>query len=277
MYGLGLQLEKQGKQISYFTPDEPGRIFDFLDLSKLQTEFDYGKYDVLVFVDFTEYKRIGAFTSDFKSYFDEQQKIILDHHLYGEDLPNASVWRDETAMSTCELVYELTVQRRGEKKLIDPKVATFLYMGMLTDSGNLLYDVGKQTERLMGDMLDMVKLGAEKKLIIDNVLRRKSYEDVQFMQFLLGRMQKEGDFLYSRYTQAEKAEFGVDSDSSDNALHILCDIEGFDLVILGKESTDGKEIKISLRGRGKYDCNQIANLFGGGGHFNAAGCEFPFS
>jgi nanoRNase/pAp phosphatase (c-di-AMP/oligoRNAs hydrolase) len=30
MYGLGLQLEKQGKQISYFTPDEPSPLFVFL-------------------------------------------------------------------------------------------------------------------------------------------------------------------------------------------------------------------------------------------------------
>jgi nanoRNase/pAp phosphatase (c-di-AMP/oligoRNAs hydrolase) len=41
MFGLGLQLEKLGKTVSYFTPNVPGRIFDFLPLERLQTTFDY--------------------------------------------------------------------------------------------------------------------------------------------------------------------------------------------------------------------------------------------
>jgi phosphoesterase RecJ-like protein len=273
MYGLGLQLEKLGKQVSYFSPDAPDRSFDFLDLSTLQTEFDYGTYDLLAFTDFTEYKRIEDFTSDFESYFDEKQKVVIDHHLFSGELPNASIWKDETANATCELIYELTTQRR--EGLIDEEIATFLYMGMLTDSGNLLYDEKDQTERLMSDMLGVFRLGAKKKLIVDNVLRRKSYADVQFMQFILGRMQKEGDLLYSRYTQAEKLQFQAEyaTPDSDHALHVMQDIEGFDVVIIGKENDKG--IGISIRGRGKYDCNIIAQHFGGGGHFNAAGCTLP--
>jgi nanoRNase/pAp phosphatase (c-di-AMP/oligoRNAs hydrolase) len=111
MYGLGLQLEKQGKQISYFTPDAPSPLFTFLGINNLQLSFDYGKYDLIVFVDFTEYSRIAKFTAGFESYFDEQQKIIIDHHLFEKSLPNAVIYRDEIAMSTCELIFELTSKR----------------------------------------------------------------------------------------------------------------------------------------------------------------------
>ncbi len=57
--GLGKLLEKQGKQVSYFTPNPPSRVFDFLELQgKLQYSFDYGDYDLLVFLDFNQYQRI---------------------------------------------------------------------------------------------------------------------------------------------------------------------------------------------------------------------------
>ena len=42
-------LEKQSKEVSYFTPNKPGHVYDFLNLwDKIRTEFDYWKYDVLV-------------------------------------------------------------------------------------------------------------------------------------------------------------------------------------------------------------------------------------
>jgi hypothetical protein len=49
--------------VSYFTPTQPSKIFDFLKATKkIKTEFDYGTYDLLVFVDFSAYKRIDEFT-----------------------------------------------------------------------------------------------------------------------------------------------------------------------------------------------------------------------
>lgn len=56
---MGKLLEKQGKEVSYFTPHQPSCIFDFLKREeKVQTEFDYEDYDLLVFLDFNQYARI---------------------------------------------------------------------------------------------------------------------------------------------------------------------------------------------------------------------------
>ena len=37
----------------------------------------------------------------------------------------------------------------------------------------------------------------------------------------------------------------------------------------------GREVKVSLRGKGEVPVNRIAHRFGGGGHENAAGCTVP--
>ncbi|MDR0860341.1 MAG: DHH family phosphoesterase [Candidatus Peribacteria bacterium] len=275
MYGLGLQLEKLGKTVSYFTPDEPSPLFTFLDIEKLQHTFGYESYDVLVFLDFTEYSRISKFTQGKEAYFDQQKKIIIDHHLFDQELPNATTYRDDTAIATCELVYELTTQRWETSQLFDQRIATFLYMGMISDSGNFRHDEKHQTLRLMEDALGAIKHGADKQAVINNLFRNKSYEDLQFMQKILGRMQREGDIFYSRYGQAELAEYGLHRDSADYALYLMVDVKEAELILLGKETEEG--IRFSLRGKGKYNCRLLAGKFGGGGHFNASGCTIPFS
>ncbi|MEI6117861.1 MAG: DHH family phosphoesterase [bacterium] len=54
MLGLGKLLEKQKKNVSYFVPNKPSKIFDFVKhIKRLKSRFDYKTYDLLIFVDFT--------------------------------------------------------------------------------------------------------------------------------------------------------------------------------------------------------------------------------
>jgi phosphoesterase RecJ-like protein len=64
------------------------------------------------------------------------------------------VYRDETAISTCELIFELT---SSWWDVIDEEIATFLYMGIVTDSGNFRHDEKHQTLRLMEDAVGLIK------------------------------------------------------------------------------------------------------------------------
>ena len=116
---------------------------------------------------------------------------------------------------------------------------------------------------------------AKKKLIIDNVFRSKSYEDLEFMQIILWRMQKVDDIIYSRYSQSELEKFWLHPDSADYALYLIWDIKDQQLVILWKEKDD--HIKISLRAKWKYNCRDIATHFGWWWHANAAWCSIEKS
>ncbi|MEI6773816.1 MAG: DHH family phosphoesterase [bacterium] len=54
MLGLGKLLEKQKKNIRYFVPNKPSKVFGFIkNINRLKSNFDYKKYDLLIFVDFT--------------------------------------------------------------------------------------------------------------------------------------------------------------------------------------------------------------------------------
>lgn len=58
-------------------------------------------------------------------------------------------------------------------KFSDAYIATCLYLGLTTDSGNFKYD--DNHERILANAMKLVQLGAQKKLIIDKAIRRRSF------------------------------------------------------------------------------------------------------
>lgn len=269
MFWLWLQLEKLWKNVSYFTPDAPSNSFSFLPIWNLQTEFDYWKYDLIVFVDFSTYNMIKKFTEWYENYFNNNEKVVIDHHIFSAELPNSEEFRDDSSISAAQLVFELTTE--WWQNLIDSQVATFLLTWIMTDSWNFRFDEWKESIRVSRNNLLLLEKWAQKKLIIDNIFRSKTYEDLEFMQIILWRMQKHNDIIYSRYTQRELEQYWLHPDSADYALYLICDIKDQDLVILWKEKDDC--VKISLRAKWKYNCRDIAQQFWWWWHANAAWCS----
>ena len=164
-----------------------------------------------------------------------------------------------------------TVLRTGDPDLMDSLIATFFLTWIMTDSWNFRFDEWEESIRVSRNNLLLLEKWAKKKLIIDNIFRSKSYEDLELMQTILGRMKKSNDIIYSRYSQAELDSLGLHPDSADYALYLICDIKDQDLVILWKEKEDC--IKFSLRAKWKYNCRDIAIQFWWWWHANAAWCS----
>jgi len=171
------------------------------------------------------------------------------------------------------LIFELTSTWRD---LIDSEIATILYMGLITDSGNFRHDEQHQTLRLMDNALKLIKKWADKQAVINHIFRSKSFEDLQFMQKILGRLKKNWDIIFSWYAKQELEAIGLHPDSAEYALYLMVDVKEAELIVLWKEK-EAWEIRISLRGKGKYSCRDLASHFKWGGHFNAAGCTIPCS
>ena len=273
-------LEKQWKEVSYFTPNKPSHVFNFLkDLDKVNNEFDYWKYDVLIFLDFNHYSRIPAFTLWHEQYFDDNKKIVIDHHKPEDEPVNTLIYRDPSSISTCSLLYEIT--KGWWIDLYDSDVATYFYMWLSTDSWNFRFDEWEQSVRSFRIAADLLELWARKKDVIDEIFRSKSYRSVQFMQKVLWRMQKMHinvgeerwvlNVIYSYYEDSELEEYDIDGDEADYWLHIMQDIRNNDLVIFVKKVENF--LKVSLRWRWNIDCSYLANLFWWWGHHNAAGLK----
>ena len=273
LLGLGKLLEKQGKKISYFAPTEPSALFSFLPKTKkIKTIFDYKKYDMLVFVDFTGYDRIKTFTEKNPTYFDQHPLVIIDHHPE-RATKHALLIKDTTAMSCAEIIVEQAEIRR--KKYLDAEIATYLYLGISTDSGNFMYD--NDHKRIFNNALKLVVLWADKKLIVDNIFRKKSIEQMKFIWLLLERIRIQGDVLYSYYTENDIKRYHLDSEEAGYGLTVIQNIDGPKVVVLFKQI--GNTCRWSLRSKWYaknkkgIDCNDIAKQMNGWWHRNAAWFE----
>ncbi len=204
MLGLWRILEKQWKDVSYIAPSKPSKVFSFLeDFHKIKHTFDYGYYNLLIFVDFSDYSRLGDLIKWKQTYFDENETIVFDHHQWNEEHKNRITSKDVHATSTCEIIFENTINIR--ENYYDSTIATYFYLWLTTDSGNFRHD--ENHERIFKNALELIKLGADKKLIVDNLINNKSIWTINFLKVLLERLKQKWEILYTYYDLEELEKY----------------------------------------------------------------------
>lgn len=267
MIWLWKVLESIGKKVSYFTPYPVAKSLQFVPhRDEIQTSFDYGNYDILLFVDFTGYDRIKPFTQNKESYFDENTLIIIDHHLGKHPATTDLVLKDPSASSNCERIYEHILSRRPDK--ITPEIATYLYIWLTTDSGNFMYE--SDSVRIMHNALWLIQAGADKKRVLQNIFYRNNREMIQFWTTVVQRAQQAWWVLWTYYEDEEIAKIDIDKEEADYGFHTLRTIAGPKIYIRIRKSWN--TLRWSVRGNGEIDCAGLCNtLFNGGWHHNAAG------
>lgn len=240
------------------------------------------EYDLIVVVDCGDLSRLGPIYDADPVYFSKQAPniAIIDHHPVKSD-PDVKLWiQDISSSSTCEMVYELIEAMYPQA--IDAEVATALYTGLTTDTGNFFRE--KDSVRTMRIALDLIKKGADKKLVIDSVYRSVSMQSVQFMTLVLSRLTVGAGVCWSWYHEDEMREYGLSKGEADKAQGMMQSIDDPAFCVLFRV-IDGN-LKASTRSKtgsgssvvGSVDavnCTEVAGHFGGGGHARAAGFKLP--
>lgn len=277
MLGLGRLLEKQKKKVSYFVPNKPSKIYAFIkNVKRLKSNFDYKNYDLLIFVDFTWLDRIGIISQAKPKYFEKKPIVVFDHHI-GNWLDHGIIIKDIHSISACEILFEYTYKRWPH--FYDKDIATYFYLGITSDSANYLFE--EDHIRTFTNGLKLLKLGADKDLVVNNLIRKKSFNSIKFLQLLLNRIKQKEGLVYTYYDDDELKKYEIDQEEAAYGLHIIQNIDGPNIVLLIRKI--GKVIRWSLRAKqieGKWrnkniDCNKIAKSLWGGGHKLAAGFGVP--
>jgi len=195
------------------------------------------------------------------------KKLMIDHHpepTYPVDYQISCI----KVSSTAELVYNFISEINSS--LFDKNIASAIYVGIMTDTGNFMHNVHPDTFKIVSDLM-------EYKMDRDYI-----YNQV-FNNYSLGRMQLLGYSLSNKMKVIESVKTAIISLNKEELLRFnykVGDTEGFvnmPLAIQGVNASilvmerDG-EVKISFRSKGDVAINTIAKkYFGGGGHKNAAG------
>lgn len=279
-------LKKLGKEVTVVLNDAPGDNLSFIPGFGEVVIFDnqndgsvsqrdeairlIKEAEAFIFVDFNTPTRIG----DMKDiiYDNPAPKILLDHHL-APTIEDFDVCISFPEMcSACEVVYHFILES-GNDSLIDKQLASTIYCGMMTDTGWFTYNSSRPeifliVSRLLQENIDKESFHRESILELERRSRLKGYVLQNKVQYLY-----EHKAAYFSLSKAEMKRFNHQKGDSEGFVNMPLDIKGIQVSAFFREEKN--IIKISLRSKGDYPVNLIAEkFFNGGGHKNASGGEF---
>ncbi len=275
--GLLHFIEKLGKKAVVCHPDKAPDFLYWLDTTAIilmdenpeEISAQMKKADLIFCLDYNATNRVGP---DMQVLLEEAtaKKIMIDHHLNPEDFPTLSV-SETTASSTAQLIVDL-IEQSGHLEVLDEKIGTPLYVGILTDTGSFRFNsVQAHTHEVLAKLL---AAGVEHHLIHEQLndtntesrLRLQGYAMCEKLEILY-----EQNVAMISLSKEELAKYNYQKGDTDSLANLLLSIKGMKAAIVFKEK-DGI-MKISFRSKGEENpVNVLAKEhFNGGGHANAAG------
>jgi bifunctional oligoribonuclease and PAP phosphatase NrnA len=223
--------------------------------------------DLLICLDFNSPDRLDEMQDIFVKA--SATKLLIDHHIDRGKFCDFQYSRIETS-STAELVYDF-IEELGDINLLDQKIATCLYVGIMTDTGSFSYACNYERTFLV--TAGLLKIGIDVEYIHRMVYDTYSENRVRLLGYCLSeKLQVIDEFgtAYIALSREELDRFGFKTGDTEGVVNFTLGIKG---VVLGALLTErNNKIKISLRSKGSLDVNHMAKeYFNGGGHRNAAG------
>jgi bifunctional oligoribonuclease and PAP phosphatase NrnA len=196
--------------------------------------------------------------------------VMIDHH-QKPDSYAAVTYSDTSIGSTCEMMYNF-ISYLDKTDLLDKKIATCIYTGIMTDSGSFRFpSTTSKTHRIVANLID---LGINNSNIHNQVYDSNSFNRLQLLGRALQNMKviPEHKTAYISLSQKELDEFNYEKGDTEGFVNYSLTINGIHFAAIFIEHKEENIIKISFRSQGNFDVNQFAREhFGGGGHINAAG------
>lgn len=273
--GLYWALKSMGKNVSILNEDPVPEMFRFLEgwryvKNSLPQRKPIG---LILVVDASGVYRAGERISSFvmKKASDGICIINIDHHESNDCFGNLNYVLTD-ASSTSEILFKMMQRMKAN---IPPQSAESFLTGLVTDTGMFKFDtVGRET---MKTASEMIKRGASLSRIAQHVYMEKPFAKIRLMGEMFMRAHIERDRIISYLTKEDFIRYKAKQEYTDGLVNELLYIEGMNAAVLLTEESS-RRIRVSFRSKGKkYDMNEFASVYGGGGHFNAAGAVFTES
>ena len=194
-----------------------------------------------------------------------KELVKIDHHIPIQSYGVAE-WVEEQRSSTCEMIAYFYVTFQDELT-IDSQAATYIYTGMVTDSGRFRFrEVSGETMRLAGAMLDQ-------NIDVDTLyahLYMKEFDEFKFESYVYEKMNiSENGVAWLYVDSAMKEQFSLSNEQASAAVSYMDSIKNSLIWLAFIDNGDGS-IRVRLRSR-FVTVSELAERYHGGGHACAAG------
>ena len=274
LYNLLINL---GHDVKVVTPNDyasflhwmPGNddVVEYDGNEKLATSITE-KAELIIMLDFNSKNRLDNYSDTVFNL--DTYKVLIDHH-QDPDMKIADlIFSDPDSCSTAQLLYEV-LEGMGLTDIIDQDISECLYTGIMTDTGSFKYS--STTSKTHNIIAQLINKGARSSMIHDLVYDNSSADRMKLLGYCINDkllLYPENNSAIISLTNEELKKFNFRKGDTEGIINYALAIKDiiFAAFIVEREGV----VKLSLRSKGDFKVNIIANkYFNGGGHTNAAG------
>lgn len=260
-FGLKDLLEQMGKEVLVLCADPISPRYRFL--SDGQRDLVGQPQGAIVCLDIASPEMAGSLKD-----LALQADVLIDHHATNPRYAKMN-YVDASAAANGEIMLQLS----KELAPLTPKAAAAFYTAIATDTGCFKY--GNTTQNTHLAAAELIGAGIDVA-----ALNRHLFQTVRKAELELNRMALETVHYFADHriatmeiTLAMLEQSDAGADELETISSLPAQIEGVKAAATFKELAPN-QYKVSLRTDGSVHGGEICAQFGGGGHKQAAGCNF---
>ena len=273
---LKYYLDNFNHNVDIISPNQFPEFLKWMDPCNIINIFDEDEKCVQKIIDaeliFTLDFNCLARIAGMKDYVEKSKAkiIMIDHH---EEPSNYAdfMYSEPNMSSTCEMIYHF-IDKMGGLDKIDKNISRSLYAGIMTDTGSFKFP--STTELTHQVISNLLKTGISHSDIHNHIYDNNKFERELLLSFALSKIKiiENLNTCYISLSQKELNKFNYEKGDTEGIVNYGLSIKNIKFAVIFMENSNDNVIRISLRSRGDFDVNQFSkNIFGGGGHKNAAG------
>lgn len=222
-------------------------------------------FNALVVTDCPTLERIGKVRELLQS---DAVIFNIDHHVSNARFGRYNYVKPEAA-ACGEVVYEIF----HEFELpVTKEEAVALYVSLSTDTGSFKYsNTGIRAHQIAAKLIET---GIDVDRINEELYATYSLNKIQLYSRLLAKVETafNGKVAWVAMSRTDLLASDATYEDTEGFIDFLKYLKEVKVAFFLSEMEKPNEVKVSFRSKEKYDVNQIATAFGGGGHKKASGC-----
>ena len=254
-----------GKEVDVICDGEADQTLGYLPgvEAMIRPEEAGGVYDAAIAVDVSDRRLLGKAERVFDS---AAVRLVIDHHGTNDGYGDCDYIRGGEC-ACCVLAYE-AIEAMGVR--MTGEMATCLMTGLSTDTGHFMYPYTTPHAFEVAGRLRAA--GADVSDITRRLYRTQPRELVELTRIAYRKLRFElgGRVGVIELTTQELQQAGCAANQTGGLVNKALEVEGVRMAILATQREEG--VKLSLRAVEPDTVSDIAKVFGGGGHAQAAGC-----
>jgi len=272
LFGLADILEALGKNVFCYLEEPVSHLYAFMpDNSKAYSRLEEyrafvaeaGDNIMAIALDCGDDDRLGKSKREFLQI---SPFVVIDHHQSHKDFGTAR-WVEPDCSSTGEMVYELALALGAQ---VSYNCAYNLYVAICTDTGSFRYECTRPRTMQIASVL--LEKGVRPEEVCSHLYDNFSQERLKLMEMVLSTITlfESDQIAFMHVSDKMLRESGATLQDVEGFIDFPRSLRSVKVAVLVKEAGNGL-IAVSLRAKGQCDVAEIAKLFEGGGHRNAAG------